>query len=99
MVRVACLPSSQYCWWKEPKPHGGLWPGGQAAAGVDLKGESIKKRLKDCLVTCTMLARLCRGKLPRCRVCDAAQAFVDVKLRTERNTNSSGIDMEGQGGG
>ena len=39
-------------------PQGGDWPAGKALQGTCPKGESIKKRWKDFLVTCFMLQNL-----------------------------------------
>ena len=59
----AGAPSSQYCWWKVPKPHGGHSPGAQAAAGTGGSGVSTRKLRKLAGVTCA--ARLARGELPQ----------------------------------
>ncbi len=48
----AGAPSSQYCWWKVPKPHGGHSPGAQAAAGTGGSGVSTRKLRKLAGVTC-----------------------------------------------
>lgn len=46
-------PSSQYCWWKVPKPPGGHSPGAQSSGRTLTSGVSTRKRLKLRFVTCT----------------------------------------------
>ena len=46
-----CAPSSQYCWWKLPKPEGGQAPG-RSPGSTRTSGLSTRKRLNCRLVTC-----------------------------------------------
>ena len=51
-------PSSQYCWWKVPKPQGGQLPGGRSSGDTGTSGESTRKRLNCRRVTCEPLVPL-----------------------------------------
>ena len=51
-LRMCCTPSSQYCWWKLPKPHGGQVPG-RSPGSTRTSGLSTRNRLNCRRVTYT----------------------------------------------